>query len=37
MGSALVARDGRVKGAQEWRIWLSPDGGVDNANFRPAQ
>jgi len=25
------------KGAQEWRIWLSPDGKVDSANFRPAQ
>jgi len=25
------------KGAQEWRIWLSPDGRVDNANFQPAQ
>jgi len=25
------------KGAQEWRIWLSPDGKADNANFRPAQ
>jgi CubicO group peptidase (beta-lactamase class C family) len=25
------------KGAQEWRIWLAPDGKVDAANFRPAQ
>ena len=25
------------KGAQEWRIWMSPDGKVDSANFRPAQ
>jgi len=25
------------KGAQEWRIWLSPEGKVDSANFRPAQ
>jgi hypothetical protein len=25
------------KGAQEWRIWLTPDGKVDAANFRPAQ
>ena len=24
-------------GAQEWRIWLSPDGKVDAANFRAAQ
>jgi CubicO group peptidase (beta-lactamase class C family) len=24
------------KGAQEWRIWLSPDGKVESANFRPA-
>ena len=22
-------------GSQEWRIWLSPDGKVDSANFRP--
>jgi len=25
------------KGAQEWRIWLSPDGKVDSANFRAPQ
>jgi hypothetical protein len=25
------------KGAQEWRIWMSPDGKVDAANFRAAQ
>jgi CubicO group peptidase (beta-lactamase class C family) len=25
------------KGAQEWRIWLSPEGKVESANFRPAQ
>ena len=25
------------KGAQEWRIWLSPDGKVDSANFRQPQ
>jgi hypothetical protein len=23
------------KGAQEWTIWLSPEGRVDSANFRP--
>jgi len=25
------------KGAQEWRIWMSPDGKVDAANFRAVQ
>jgi hypothetical protein len=24
-------------GAVEYRIWLTPDGKVDSANFRPAQ
>jgi hypothetical protein len=23
-------------GGQDWRIWLSPDGKVDSAKFRPA-
>jgi CubicO group peptidase (beta-lactamase class C family) len=24
-------------GSQEWRIWMSPDGKVDSANFRPGK
>jgi hypothetical protein len=23
-----------ANGAQEWRIWLTPDGKIDSANFR---
>jgi hypothetical protein len=25
-----------ASGAQEWRIWLTPDGKIDSANFRAA-